>query len=796
VRIRVKETSTTLAGSDKEITVAARIPEMTGTVSISGTATFGQELTADPNLTNGGTVTYQWKRGSVDISGATSSTYTLVQADIGSIITVVATADGIAGTGSITSDGTASVTKAVGPSAPSESIVGQFPSEATSIELSALAANASGLEAAVAINGSTYGSYADLSVDGDGKATISSLSNVTTATKVRIRVKETSTTLAGSDKEITVAAKIPEMTGTVSITGTAAYGEELTAVPNLTNGGTVTYQWQRDSVDITGATSSSYTLFVEQKSRFIPPPSDPASTYTLVQADIGSIITVVATADGIAGTGSITSDGTASVTKAVGPSAPSESIVGQFPSEATSIELSAFSASATGLEAAVAINGSTYGSYADLSVDGDGKATISGLSSVTASTKVRIRVKETATTLAGSDKEITVAAKIPEMTGTVSITGTAAYGQVLTAVPNLTNGGTVTYQWQRDSVDISGATSSTYTLVQADIGSIITVVATADGIAGTGSITSDGTASVTKAVGPSAPSESIVGQFPSEATSIELSAFSASATGLEAAVAINGSTYGSYADLSVDGDGKATITGLSGVSTATKVSIRVKETATTLAGAYKEISVTEISVSYEVGDIGPSGGYIFYVDTVDDFDWTYLEAAPYGWYQGATDSNGAYSGDDDPSFEWGSYGYIVSPSARGTAIGTGETNTANIVSYHDGLGTAYPEKGDYYTNATQYSAGNDGTVAAKVCADYTMTVEGVTYDDWFLPSKNELDLIYDNLKVESLGGFFADKYWSSSEFTGFAAGYQYFVNGSQDGLHKVNNFRVRPVRAF
>lgn len=299
---------------------------------------------------------------------------------------------------------------------------------------------------------------------------------------------------------------------------------------------------------------------------------------------------------------------------------------------------------------------------------------------------------------------------------------------------------------------------------------------------------------IDRADGPSAPSESIVGVFPVAATSIELSGFSANTIGLEAVVAINGSTYGSYGDLIVDGAGKAEITDLSGVSTASKVRIRVKETASTLAGSYKEISVTEF-ISYEVGEIGPSGGYIFYVDTENDFDWTYLEAAPYGWYQGATDSNGAYSGDDDPSFQWGANGYTVIPSVTGTAVGTGETSTANIVSYHDGLDTY----GSYYTNASQYDANNDGTVAAKVCAEYSLTVEGTTYDDWFLPSKDELDLMYDNLKnkTPALGNFYTTRYWSSSESSDSLVWGQYFLNGLQDDSNgKVNGFMVRPVRAF
>ena len=66
-------------------------------------------------------------------------------------------------------------------------------------------------------------------------------------------------------------------------------------------------------------------------------------------------------------------------------------------------------------------------------------------------------------------------------TGTVSITGTAAVGSVLTASNNIADAdglGTFAYQWKRSGTAISGATSSTYTLVSADVGNTITVTIT------------------------------------------------------------------------------------------------------------------------------------------------------------------------------------------------------------------------------------------------------------------------------------------------------------------------------
>ena len=66
-------------------------------------------------------------------------------------------------------------------------------------------------------------------------------------------------------------------------------------------------------------------------------------------------------------------------------------------------------------------------------------------------------------------------------TGTVSISGTAAVGSVLTASNNIADVdglGIFAYQWNRSGTDISGATGTTYTLVSADVGNTITVTIT------------------------------------------------------------------------------------------------------------------------------------------------------------------------------------------------------------------------------------------------------------------------------------------------------------------------------
>jgi Cellulase (glycosyl hydrolase family 5) len=92
---------------------------------ITGTAQVGQTLTSSTGVwtNNPGTTTYQWNRGGVAISGATSSTYVPVTADVGNMltVTVIATNNGTASSPS-TSAATASVIPVV-VSAPANTVL-------------------------------------------------------------------------------------------------------------------------------------------------------------------------------------------------------------------------------------------------------------------------------------------------------------------------------------------------------------------------------------------------------------------------------------------------------------------------------------------------------------------------------------------------------------------------------------------------------------------------------------------------------------------------------------------------
>jgi VCBS repeat-containing protein len=93
----------------------------TGTVTVSGTATQGQMLTASNNLEDvdgiptmgNGAIKYQWNAGGVAISGATANTYILTQAEVSKAITVTATYTDLQGTAeSVTTSATSAVVNA------------------------------------------------------------------------------------------------------------------------------------------------------------------------------------------------------------------------------------------------------------------------------------------------------------------------------------------------------------------------------------------------------------------------------------------------------------------------------------------------------------------------------------------------------------------------------------------------------------------------------------------------------------------------------------------------------------
>jgi len=171
------------------------------------------------------------------------------------------------------------------------------------------------------------------------------------------------------------------------------------------------------------------------------------------------------------------------------------------------------------------------------------------------------------------------------------------------------------------------------------------------------------------------------------------------------------------------------------------------------------------STTYSVGDFA-QGGIVFWVDE--------------------TGQHGLVAAKEDQStgVRWyaGTYG---NTQAKGDGPFSGEANTSIII-------------------AAQVAIGDDGsTYAARICNELQVTEGGKTYGDWYLPSKEELNLMYQNKAtidatagVNGGSGFASAIYWSSTEYNTFYAWLQTFDFGTQTNYDKDYTGRVRAVRAF
>ena len=186
-------------------------------------------------------------------------------------------------------------------------------------------------------------------------------------------------------------------------------------------------------------------------------------------------------------------------------------------------------------------------------------------------------------------------------------------------------------------------------------------------------------------------------------------------------------------------------------------------------------AISKVVMKYKIGDTGPGGGIVFYVseEGFEVFDGkggvqkcNYLEVTK----------------EQLACVRW-------CPCSKGCNIqvakglGYGKSNTYKIVSYH--------------------SSASSGNCAAYVCYKYSTATSSA--GEWFLPSKDELNLIYKNVGAKILAGASGTWHWSSSPYDSDGAWVQSFSNGNQCNggyyykyysEYKYNTFCVRAVRAF
>lgn len=170
----------------------------------------------------------------------------------------------------------------------------------------------------------------------------------------------------------------------------------------------------------------------------------------------------------------------------------------------------------------------------------------------------------------------------------------------------------------------------------------------------------------------------------------------------------------------------------------------------------------EISGTYGLIPVCPSvgdpyqGGIVGYI----------FQSGDPGYVEGEFHALIAAASDQSASAPWGCPGTLVSTTT--TTLSSGKANTTAIV------------------NACA-TAG----IAARICDDLVLG----GFDDWFLPSKDELNKLY--LNRLSIGGFANGRYWSSSELIGGfgdRAWFHHFGTNEVDITIKGTEYRVRAVR--
>ena len=140
----------------------------------------------------------------------------------------------------------------------------------------------------------------------------------------------------------------------------------------------------------------------------------------------------------------------------------------------------------------------------------------------------------------------------------------------------------------------------------------------------------------------------------------------------------------------------------------------------------------------------------------------------------------------------GCHGLIAAPTDQSAGIQWYNGSYTNTTAFGSCVGC-----GDGNTSAIVYSQGA-GSYAAKIC--YDLFLGG--YSDWYLPSKYELNLMYENigqgnaLGLGNVGGFADFNYWSSTENDTNNAWFQGVYNGLQNYYNKNSNTYVRAIRVF
>ena len=212
------------------------------------------------------------------------------------------------------------------------------------------------------------------------------------------------------------------------------------------------------------------------------------------------------------------------------------------------------------------------------------------------------------------------------------------------------------------------------------------------------------------------------------------------------------------------GSGEITVTGLTNGVDYTFTVTAINENGTSAPSS----ASNSVTPNVQVGDL-LQGGVVYYIaPTPTDLDG-----------DGRVDIGLICAVEDQSAGRRWIFGNGTQTTENGntsTAIGTGQTNTNAMM------------------NQENYSGG-----AAQAANNYSVTDNGVTYNDWFLPSLEELNEMYSQKNsIEAAAGVtpFGTDYWSSSEHNSNRAKFVDMSSGNDTHKSKNIQLRVRSIRTF